>query len=129
LKQIARDGVVLFEEMHGRPQLALADLPALPDEAIAQLVPSIRVGVEIFLSDGVVHARLPDRDTPVVVFHPTSVATLIFNGFNGERSLGELARELSVATSWPAEQSLAAVKDLFLDLVRLGVCVPGNYVR
>ena len=125
----AREGVAALDELRGRPQLRLADLPQLPDATLAQLAPAILEGVTVIPGDQQVSARPPASEKAIVLFPRDPVPVFIFNRFDGRTTLGEISQELSADRQWTEGQSFAAVKALFLRLVRLRVCVPGNCVR
>jgi hypothetical protein len=125
-RYLARETVVWFEELLGKPNMQLSDLPKLPPEAIAALIPRVCPGVEIIPEEGQVSARLPGASESVVLFPNEEANLLVFNRFNGENTLGQVAGELGAALAWPRERSFAHVKELFFRLVRLKVCLPAN---
>lgn len=51
-RYVARESVVRFEELGGRRYVKFDDLPKLPPEEIAALVPQICPGVQIVAEDG-----------------------------------------------------------------------------
>jgi hypothetical protein len=125
-RYLARETVVWCEELRGKPNVRLADLPKLQPEAIAALVPRVCPGVQIVPEKGQVSARLPGASEMVALFPPDEAHLAVFNRFNGENSIGKVAGELSAAMGWPQERSLEYVKRLFFRLVHLRVCVPSN---
>jgi hypothetical protein len=127
-RYLARETVVWFEELCGKPNVQLADLPKLPPESIAALIPRVCPGVEIVPEDGRVAARLPGASEVVALFASEEANLFVFNRFNGEKTIGQIASELSAAMTWPEERSIGYVKELFFRLVRLRVCVPVNAV-
>lgn len=127
-RNFARETMAWFEELGGKPNVKLADLPDLPPEALAALIPRILPGVQIIPEKEQVSARLPGASETVVLFPCDEANLAIFNRFNGENSIGKVVAELSVAMKWPQERSLAHVKHLFFRLVRLRVCAPANTV-
>jgi hypothetical protein len=127
-RYLARETVAWFEEFGGKPNVNLADLPKLPPEALAALIPRMLPGIEIIPGKDQVSARLPGAAEPVVLFPANDANLAVFNRFNGVNTIGSVAAELSAALSWPPEQSLGNVKRLFFRLVSLRVCVPANTV-
>jgi hypothetical protein len=125
-RYLARETVTWFEEFRGKPNRQLSELPKLSDEAIAALIPRICPGVQIVPGDGRVSARLAGASQMVELFETNEASLLVFNHFNGESTIGQVADSLSVAMDWPRERSLGQVKELFFRLVRLRVCVPVN---
>lgn len=125
-RYLARETVVWFEELRGKPNFSLADLPKLPPEAIAVLVPKICAGVQIVPEKDQVLARLPGASENVALFPCDEANLAVFNRFNGEKTIGQVAGELSAAMAWTQERSLEHVKGLFFRLVGLRVCAPAN---
>jgi hypothetical protein len=124
----ARETAVWLEELGGRRHVKFDDLAKLPPEEIAALVPKICPGVQIVPEDGRVSARLPGASEVVALFQSDDANLAVFNGFNGQNTIGKVAGELSAAMAWPQERSLAHVKQMFMRLLRLRVCVPANDV-
>jgi hypothetical protein len=127
-RQLARETVVWVEELCGRPSVKLTDLPSLPPEAIAALVPQICPGVQIVPEELQISARLPGATGMVVLFESGEANLMVFNGFNGMNTIEKVASDLSAATEWSRERSLDHVKEMFFRLVRLRVCAPANRV-
>ena len=125
-RYFARETVVWFEDLLGKPNLQLSDLPNLPPEAIAALIPRVCPGVAIIPEEGQVSARLPGATENVLLFPNVEANLFVFNRFNGENTIGQVAGELSAALAWPRERSIAQVKNLFFRLVRLKICLPAN---
>ncbi|MBZ5510035.1 MAG: hypothetical protein LAN70_02590 [Acidobacteriia bacterium] len=123
---LARESVIQFDELRGRPQLRLSDLPQLPVAQVAALKPGIVPGVEIIPAGDRVLARLPKRTDAVTLFslHPMQLA--IFNRFNGMSTLAEVAESVCAQSGQPPEEVFAATRSLFLRLAALGVCAPVN---
>jgi hypothetical protein len=126
---LAREGVAWFDEARGRPQMRLSDLPELPPEALAELVPQILPGVAILPTDTEVRARRPGETETVALFQLEDTNLLIFNRFDGRATLGETVEAVSVATGLDRQETLARVRSLFLRVVGLRVCVPCNAGR
>ncbi|MBI2877934.1 MAG: hypothetical protein HYY20_13745 [Candidatus Tectomicrobia bacterium] len=128
-KFLAGEVTAFFEELCGRPQLRLADLGQLPDETLAQIMPKVPPGVEILVTEGHIRARCPGKEEPIILFDRNPANTFVFNRFNGLTPLGGIGAELAATLSWDGEHGFAHARSLFLRLVRLGVCVPGNPIR
>lgn len=125
---LAREGVVGFDEMRGRPQLRLAELPRLPDQVLARLVPGVLPGVRILPGDQEVRAQLQGVQEPRLLFRCNPVSLFLFNSFNGRTELSQIGKDLSARTGWPEEKGFAAAKAFFFHLVALRVCAPTNAV-
>jgi hypothetical protein len=125
-KQFIGETVALIDEMQGRPQCKLTDLWELSNQELAVMIPQVCSGVEIVPADGVICARLPENEGLLTLFASSKENLSIFNGFNGVNSIGRIAGELSVRTGFDMEESYERVRSLFLQTVRLRVCIPGN---
>lgn len=126
LKSLVGQASVLLDEISGRPQLRLADLPQLSDEMLGEIKPLIIEGFEITVDDEYILARKPGQDEDVKLIATDRASLYVFNLFNGIWPIAEIASHLAEFMSWNEETSLGFTKELFLHLVSLGVCVPGN---
>jgi hypothetical protein len=90
------------------------------------LLPIIAPGVEVLPEERRVCARAPGGGEVVPLFSKCDATLFVFNRFNGQRTLGAIASELSAALNWPPEQGFAYVKGFFFRLVAQRVCVPCN---
>lgn len=123
---MARQSLLTFEEMRGRPQMRLNDLPALPSDEIATLQPEVLADVTIFTGNDLVLARLPGKDDTITLFPICSPELAIFNRFNGMNTLSDVAGSWRDESGLPLEQTFLGVRTLFLRMTQLGVCAPVN---
>jgi hypothetical protein len=126
LRQFAGETMALIDGLQGKPQCRLVDLWELPNRELAALIPQVCPGVEILTKDGNVCARLPGDGDLLTLFATTEESEFIFNRFNGIHAIGRIVGELGTAMGLSEEESLARVRELFLRLVRMGICVPCN---
>lgn len=126
LKTLAGQASVLLDEISGRPQLRLVDLPELPDELLGQIKPLMLGGLDIIVDDEYVLANKPGQDGAIRLVATDRASLLVFNLFNGILPLADIAARLAETMSWDDERSFGFTRELFLHLVRLGVCVPDN---
>jgi len=127
-RYMARETVVFVEELCGKPHVTFAELFKLPPEAVSALIPRVCPGVQIVPTEGQVLARLPQASEAVALFGSDEANLAVFNRFNGENTVGQVAMELSAVMAWPQERSFEHVKGLFFRLVRLRVCAPANTI-
>lgn len=121
------EAVLLAEEVQGRPQLRLADLDKLPLDKLQEIMPTLTDGVTILIRDGEVWAQVAgERPTTRRLFDLTPQVKAVIDSFDGQRSIGEIAEALAHETAWPRQQTLEYVRETFLKLVHLGLCVPSN---
>ncbi len=117
------EAAVFFDELSGRPQLKLTDLPGLADDKLQEIVPVLLPGVRLeVVGDGLV-AHGPEGGEPRHLSDLAPSNILVVNHL-GHSSLRETAEELTRRLAWPYDQSFAHVRSLFLRLVELGLAVP-----
>jgi hypothetical protein len=68
---------------------------------------------------------LPDG-SEISLFDKSDVALLIFNSFDGQRTLDRIGEAVAGAMHWPPERGFAAARALFLKLTCAGVAVVCN---
>ncbi|MFZ0800148.1 MAG: hypothetical protein WCA13_02340 [Terriglobales bacterium] len=123
---LARESLVAFDELRGRPHLRLRDLNELPDAQMLASKPGILPEVEIIVEDCSILARLPQQADAVTLFSRDSIELAIFNRFNGTCTLAEAAESVGAESGTEPEEVLTATRILFLRMVALGVCAPVN---
>ena len=127
-RYLARETVVFVEEVCGNRHVKFDDLFQLPPEAISNLIPRICPGVRIVPAEGRVMAQLEGAGELVALFPAGAENLAVFNRFNGENTIGQVAGEVSVEMGWPLEKSAEHVKRLFFHLLVSRVCVPANAI-
>ena len=105
----AREVVTGIEEARGRRHFTLADLRAFPDERLQNVVPK--------LVDGATSGR-----------EFSGVQQLVFNYFDGRKSLEEIAAAVAEKTGLTAAEAFSETKRLFLQLANRCECFPANVV-
>ncbi len=122
---------MLLDEARGRPQRRLSELDGLSPGELKRIKPVAVAGVRLKFEGGwLLAATSADGQTrelgAVMECSPANLAA--FNAFNGEQSLDEVAAGLARAMSWEPEAAYVHTRNLFLGLVRRGVCAPANVV-
>jgi len=125
-RTMVSETIALFDELHGKPQFRLADLWELPDDMLAQIMPVVLPDVEIIVTEQHVSARRQDKDEINPLFDCEPANMFVFNRFNGQATIGQIGKELAAEMSWDEEEGFVYAKNLFLQLVRMRVCVPSN---
>jgi hypothetical protein len=119
-----------IEELQGRPQLRMVDVPRLPDEALARVTPVMNSERGSFVHERDVYVAEPgDAKRWRRVKELTPDASRVAREFDGRRTIAELAEHLRSGASGSAisyEIAFATVKSVFLDLLRAGLCHPAN---
>lgn len=125
-RHMARETVVWFEELGGHRHILLSEVAKYPPATLSVLMPRISPGVQILAEQGRVSARLPGQEQALPLFPTEGADLFVFNRFNGQTELGKIAAELGAEMGWPAERSFSFVRERFLKLLMLRVCVPAN---
>jgi len=125
-RYFARDTMAWVEEVFGKPQVQLTDLPTLPAEVLGELIPQVCPGVRILPQETRVCGRLEGANETLTLFSRNNANLFVFNRFNGQQTLGAIARELGAEMNWPCDRAFVYVRGLFFRLVGLRVCVPAN---
>lgn len=125
-RYMARETVVWFEELCGHRHVLLSDVAHYPPETLGVLRPQVSPGVRILAERGGVAALLPGQEQLVPLFPSEGADLFVFNRFNGQTELRAIAAELAAEMGWPPERSFAFVRERFLRLLMLQVCVPAN---
>lgn len=102
----------------------LAGLGEWTDDRLASVAPVVNPGSKIFIQDGFIYGHPPDSRTRIQLFPLESPALQVFNAFNGDNLLVEIADSLAKSTGWGMERSFAYTRGVFLCLVTLGLCQP-----
>jgi hypothetical protein len=123
--QLARDLLVGAGEVRGIRHITYGELMSAPDDRLGKVTPGIREGVRILAGEGAVGAMLPDG-SEISLFDKSDVALLIFNSFDGQRTLDRIGEAVAGAMHWPPERGFAAARALFLKLTCAGVAVVCN---
>jgi hypothetical protein len=125
-RALLQEAFVIHDAVQGKPGYALSDLGELPDHQVAQIRPVVHPDCEILVDQGHVWSRLKEVETPVRLFSTEQENLTAFNMFDGRHSLGEIGERLSREMGWDPDRGFAHARDLFLSLVGLLVCMPGN---
>lgn len=125
-KLLIGETIAFIDELCGRPQFRLVDLTKLSDTALAQIMPMVRPGVKIVVTEQHIGIRRHSGAEMTVLFNSEPANLFVFNRFNGLTTLGHIGEELDVTMSWNEKHGFAYAKRLFLQLVQVGVCVPSN---
>ena len=70
----------------------------------------------------------PGGENRIQLFPLDSPATIIFNQFDGHKSLGETAHALVDHIDWELPQSFAYARGVFLAMVLVRICQPMNFL-
>ena len=124
-RSLLAEGTSFCEEVSGRPQLRLAELWRLPDAVLFSMRPAYDAGVTVFEVEGRMCGRRGDG--PIEdLFAVAEPGTYVLCRFDGLSTVGQVADELAAAWHWPSEDARTTAKDVFLRLVRLGLCRPAR---
>lgn len=127
-KAVVGRGFSIVEHLRGVPQYRIESLWELDEALFGSIVPRVRDRVGIDMEGSSVWARVPFKRDPVHLFVATHQNTFIFNHFNATFPLSDVAARVAEAFGLGLEEARLAVRELFLDLARKGVCVPAKGV-
>jgi hypothetical protein len=117
---LARDALVAKEEAQGVRHIRLDRFTEVPDSKVGQLVPMIQPGLRVSKEGDDVVAILPEGER-VRLFHSDDPRASIFGSFNGQNTIGMISSEMSRMFGWTPEDSMSAVRALFLRLANLRI--------
>ena len=121
---LLRELVVTASAARGRPTWSLSELGSLPDEQIVKVRPVMNPEYEIVVDQDHVWSWHKKTGVATQLFAMGKENLVAFNLFNGEHTLGEVARQIAQEMEWDEAASLAHVRELFLLLVSHLVCLP-----
>lgn len=113
----------LGDELQGRPQLLLDDLPRWPDAGLREIVPVFAPGLEVVFDAAGLRLRGGERGEIEITLPLDAVQRAVLQRFGSGASLGEIADRVA-ADGLPCD--FGAVKALFLTLARRAVCHPAQ---
>ena len=98
----------------------------LPLTYMSRLIPILQPRVSITHSRGMFYATAADSRTRTPLMERNRVTSFIIDHMDGKRSLGEIAAELTAATSLDRDAATTQARVAFLSLVRCGAALPLN---
>jgi hypothetical protein len=119
----------LVETISGKPHLSLSEISELPDEKILELMPMMGDWVEILVDNNGVKAKHNSSQETLELFQRDSIEADIFNHFNGQHSIEQIAQDLATTRSLDIDKSFQLVRNFFIRLVQMGFCVPSNMIE
>lgn len=122
---IIHDLSTLRSNQNTSTSLRLADLGAMPDDQLAQVVPvfSKDCGISVN-SDGYIWAKTPDDNEPTRLFPDNIPASYVIYLFDGENSLGMASELLARKTDWEKAYAFRYTRGVFLSLVMAKIMIP-----
>jgi hypothetical protein len=112
------------EEMRGIPQCPLADIPTISDDILREVIP-LPVGQGNYCLKEDVLLRTDRRigsDSVVRRFHEIESRILLL--FDGQRTIGGVAREMAYHYLLDPEEAFQLVKSLFCEMAGFRVFIP-----
>ena len=114
-----------YQILTGKSAFKLSMLESLPSETLGQLVPMIVTDWQLIEQDEYVWGVSAYNEEPVKLFGIKTPAYSCFNLFGCMNSLDMISSQIAQEMGWESPQSFAYVRELFLSLVKLGICVLG----
>ncbi|MFQ5611368.1 MAG: hypothetical protein ACE5H9_04465 [Anaerolineae bacterium] len=128
-KALLKEMVVVIKTVQGGQSFRLAELGRLSDDQLARVIPTMNPDYEIHLEQGGLRARHKQSGQEFKGFMLDEEKQLVFNLFNGQNTLAEIAWQLSQDLGWEKARAFACARELFLALVDHLLCQPGNLLE
>ena len=106
------------------PVFRLDDLGDMEDRDLAQVIPMLLPGGQIFDKDDYVWGKTPEASKGVRLFPMDSDAEFVLELLDGQRRIVDAAYSLSQHTGWEKGKAFAYVRGVFLWLVLAKLYVP-----
>jgi hypothetical protein len=116
--------VLLGTAKRGGSGCQLDELDQLPLEQFYAIKPVVNPEYEIFPQNGYVYARIRGSQESHELFPVNSDSVKIFNWFNGQRTIMEIAEYLAQEAESEADATIALVREVFLALTKRMICLP-----
>lgn len=116
--------MVAGEELAGVAHMPLRKLDGLPDEAMAEMVPHWREGLEMEVAQGRLWSRDATGEDPTEVCELDERETLMVLEYDGGRNLATIAGQLARAHGLAEGDAFAETRALFVRLCEEGWCHP-----
>lgn len=120
----------MWKESHGNPQLKLTDLDGISQEAFLQLKPIFVNEVKILESQDQQRLKLSTAQEVIALENPNQHTKFVIDRINeGGMTIGQITSGLSHAKNIEKCQAIENVRDIFMRMVHLKICVPSNYIK
>jgi hypothetical protein len=119
--QLLRAG---YQVHYGKPAYRLSMLEDLPDQTLGKLVPAIVADWDLVEQDGFLWGISGRSEQPIKLLAVNTPAYSCLNLFGCKNSLERIGSQVAQEMGWDSAQGFAFVREFFLTLVKLGICVP-----
>lgn len=128
-RALLQEVFIMSGTVKGGQGFKLADLDSMSDEQLALVKPAVNAKCRIFVEQGYVCSRDQQdqqTETALKLFPVKQDFLVLFNMFNGQRTLEEIGRQASLEMGWEQAEAFTRAKTLFLELAHRLVCLPQN---
>ncbi len=125
-KALLNETVVTLKTVQGGVSFRLSELGSMPDDQLTHIIPTMNPAYEICVEENYLWTRHKQTEKLYKEFPLTEENRRTFNHFNGRKTLGEIACQLSQDLDWEEAKAFAHARGLFLSLADHQVCQPGN---
>lgn len=112
----------------GQPAFRIDLLSQLSEEDLDRICPEVSPKCRIDLRDHIVIAETGASVEPMELFPVDSPFLFIFNQFNGEQTITEIAGKTAAVQEMSEAEALKLVLGVFLRLCEVRVCEPANRI-
>lgn len=114
------------EEVRGKPQMLLSDLPALEDHVIGNMKPVLQKANGYFINKGELLFKDSKMAEPKEVKRFDEYQNFILGWFNGNHTVSEISKAYAVHFKITEQDAFVPVKNLFITLSKYMVCCPAH---
>lgn len=125
-RSLLSESVGLADEMRGKPQMILQDIPKLPDDAVSKMVPVLSPGDNYRIENGRLWLRQGQDCSFVEVQQFDDRQLWVINRFDGTRTLGEIVGLFHEYFNADREKAFRQIRVFFEILARHSICQPAG---
>lgn len=127
-KAVLNNCISLIDELRGSPQFRIESLWELDRETLEKIIPRICPDISIKIENNCVFT-ISDNGTQLTeILKLNSQNAFVFDLIDGQNTISSIASRAHDEFELPTDEVYQFVRGFFLDLVKQGICIPGNNV-
>jgi hypothetical protein len=123
---LVREVFSIFEELKGKPQRKISDLPNLPDDVVRKIVPVFNREKNFNIKDNVLNLRNKKTGENKEIYVFDSEEKYIFELFDKGKSLEEIGNKAAEKFGTEDKTAYRKTRSLFLSLSKFLICFPSE---
>ena len=123
---LAREASAISGELQGKPHRRLSNIRNLPDSIVTRLKPSLLPDVRVAQASGELSVYRQGKPVDVSFLAREPARKLILQSFDGKSDIDTINAVVASSYGVSDREAFERVKEVFVKLVDLGVCVPTN---